>query len=187
MTWDSPRTHRPGSRGFTLIEVLAVVVIVGLLLTFATLSVGTNQDETVQTEAKRFTALVRLAAEEAILSTRELGIRLDRGGYTFVGLTSEGWVPLEDTEGIYRPRELPAEVVIDGELNGEPLVFADVREPDDDQGGEGEVTQGPTIFLFSSGEMTPFLIEFTVDFGPVYQVSGDYTGKVTYLGLAEKP
>ena len=48
-------------RGFTLIEILVVIVIVGTVLSIAMLSFGVlGNDRDLQTEAKRFVALMEV-------------------------------------------------------------------------------------------------------------------------------
>ena len=165
--------------GFSLIEVLVVIVIMGLMLNFVVINVGSNDDKIVETEARRFGALLRLAAEESIMRARETAVELSRYGYQFLVLDDEGqWQPFEDGQA-FRPRELPAGLHLDGELNDEALAFAAAKDTDTD---DEEKATGPRIFLFSSGEMTPFKLEFRMDFGPGWGLSGDAVGKITLDG-----
>lgn len=163
------------NRGFTLVELLVVILIIGLTLGFAVLKIDSSEDEALNSEARRFAALARLAAEEAVLQSQELAVELTPSGYAFVALGAEGWKPVEADDGVFRPRELPAEMTLNGELNGEPIAFVD--EEDEPKEGE-EPPPKPRIFFFSSGEMTPFTLDFRRDFGNAYQVTGDYMGEV---------
>lgn len=166
-------SHPRTARGFTLIEVLVVVLIIGITLSFAVLTVSSGEDELVETEARRFAALVKLAGEEAVLRSQELAVEVQRSGYRFARSDAGKWVPLED-DRLLRARELPPEIVIEGLLNGEPIPFELLEEGDT-----------PRIFLLSSGEMTPFELEFKLDFGASYGVSGDFTGKIDFLGRTD--
>ncbi|MDX1443654.1 MAG: prepilin-type N-terminal cleavage/methylation domain-containing protein, partial [Gammaproteobacteria bacterium] len=64
-------------QGFTLIELLVVMVLMALLSAAAltTLNFAAG-DEDIETEARRIGALVSLAAEEALLTGREIGLEL---------------------------------------------------------------------------------------------------------------
>ena len=74
------------SRGFTLIELMVVIVILGIIASFAVLSVG-NRDASaaLEEEVQRLAALLQLASEEAVITGRQLGLRITPGGYLFVG------------------------------------------------------------------------------------------------------
>jgi general secretion pathway protein H len=69
-------------RGFTLVEVLVVLVILGLASSavLLTLPVG---GMSLTTEAQRFTARLIRAQEEAILTNRTVEVRIDAEGYAF--------------------------------------------------------------------------------------------------------
>ena len=54
--------------GFSLLELLVVLFIIGILVTMFTLSVGvTGGDREVDNEIDRLQALLKLAGEEAIM------------------------------------------------------------------------------------------------------------------------
>jgi general secretion pathway protein H len=113
------------------------------VVTIGVMSIGDPLGDEVETEAKRLTALTQLAAEEAVLQSRELGIRFESDGYRFFALTATGWQPLEG-DSILRHRRLPEQIEMELYLEGLP-VDLDV-----------EKDAPPQVFLHSSGERSPF-------------------------------
>lgn len=74
--------------GFTLIEIMLVVVIIGCGVGIAILSLpgmgsqGKAQD--LRSESERLLATLQLAAEQSVLDGRTLGLRVDEHGYQFL-------------------------------------------------------------------------------------------------------
>ena len=108
--------------GFTLIEVMVVMVIIAILITTVSLSMkGDRAGEALEQEAQRLVALINLAREEAVMRDRDLGLVLEPQGYLFVqrneddmpskdaqqagAAKTSDFVPLLDDE-LLRPREL---------------------------------------------------------------------------------
>jgi general secretion pathway protein H len=168
----APRRHRgsgylaapPGS-GFTLLEILVVVLIIGVILTFATLAVRDNPEQRLQTEGQRFAALLRLAAQEAVLQSREIAIVFERNGYHFLVLENGEWTQHDDD--VFRPRTLPGDMEFNLVIEGEQLEFGSQRRQD------------PRIYLLSGGEMTPFELDLRYhDRSAVYRIRGDIGGRL---------
>ena len=166
------------SAGFTLIELIVVILIVGLLITFATLSVGTSGDKQLETEAKRFYSLMKLASEEAIMNTQEMALELSKNQYQFLVWGDTGFQSLEGDEGglVFRPRELPEHIFISVEIEDSKIDFDDI-----------ENDELPKIGLFSSGELTPFNMTFSQEDGAIFQITGDHSGKIEYVGKVKEP
>lgn len=163
---------RLANRGFTLLELLVVVLIIGLITSFAVLSVGGRQN-VLEQESRRLAALIRLASEEAILNSADLALQLRRQGYRFAVLTPTGQIaPLEDDEGSLRDRTLPEGLRLQATINGEEVSLTD----------EADEQAQASVFLFSSGEITPFLLELQTDEGVSYRLRGDFSGHVEELG-----
>jgi len=159
--------------GFTLLELIVVILIVGLLLTFATLSVGTSADKQLETEAKRFASLMKLASEEAIMNSREMALEVNKQSYSFLVYLDNQFQPLdEEGGGVFRARELPEYIKIGAEIEEEIIDFDELEEDD----------ELPKILVLSSGEMTPFNIKFSQDDGATYEISGDFFGRIEYVG-----
>jgi general secretion pathway protein H len=151
-------------RGFTLLELLAVIVIIGIIVSFANLSIGQNTSRIVQDEAERLHGLIQLAGEEAVLQGRELAVEFDRHRYQFIELGNEGWQAVEEDQ-MFRKRELPEAVELELMLEGAEASFADKKKL-------------PKIYILSSGELTPFEMTLKTDEGEAYSLSGQFNGKL---------
>ena len=154
--------------GFTLIEIIIVVVIIGVMASMVTISLGDKKQELLETEAKRFQALVTLASQEAILQSRHLAIGFFQGGYQFYqendvlvdDIASDGlkaqktrWKSL-DQDSMLRRRELPTKITAQLYLSDTSIVLAQEKGSEKSEFAEKQVK--PQIFLLSSGENTPF-------------------------------
>ena len=188
-------TQRRHASGFSLLELLVVIVIVGILFSFTTLAIrGTNPEEMIQQEARRFDQLVRLALEEAVLKGFEYGIAFTRNSYTFlVQLDDYQWHDFGNDK-LLRSRELPHEIEIELMIEKTDVVFkndstdssdtdsADTDGTDDvndtDAAEDTKNKLKPQLYLLSSGEITP---EFSVRFiihgvSVAHQVNGYIDG-----------
>lgn len=137
--------------GFTLLELLVVIVILGIVAATAVFSIGTlGRDDRLQEEALRLTTLLRLASEEALLSGRDIGLYLEEDNYRFLLYSRETfqWLLLEGDD-IFRPWNLPDEVYFSVAVEDREIVL----EPLDDI-----ETIEPQVAVFSSGDITPFEI-----------------------------
>jgi general secretion pathway protein H len=134
------------SRGFTLIEILVVIVILTVLAGAVSLALaGAGGERTLAREAERAQALLSYACEQAELGGRTIGISLNKSGYRFSRTEQEVWVPYKDGE--LRARRWPP-----------PLAPALRRDDVPVQLGD-EFPDKPQLLCFASGELTPFRLE----------------------------
>ncbi|WP_407352262.1 GspH/FimT family pseudopilin [Luteimonas sp. R10] len=87
-------------RGFTLVELMVVLAIVGLLGA-AVLLTAPARGSALAADADAFAARLLRAQQEAILGTRAIRVRADAQGYAFSVQRFEGWQPLADAP--FRP------------------------------------------------------------------------------------
>lgn len=175
-------------QGFTLLEILLVVVIVGVMASLATLSIpSADFNDELEREARKIAAQTSLLQDEAIVQSRELGIRVWQNGYRFWGwLPQQGWQPLSDDLD-FQPHVLPINSEISLTLNGQPVLLDLVPNkgfPNPSVSNAGTNTQPdfnanlPSIVLYSSGEATPF--ELTLnhpDADQEWKIEGNIIGQ----------
>ena len=85
---------RRHERGFTLVELMVVLVVLGLMTSVALVAVP--RGPSLASEAETFAARLGRAQEEAVLTNRAIGVRVDNQGYAFRRRTGGVWSPLED-------------------------------------------------------------------------------------------
>lgn len=127
---------RHPQRGFTLLELLVVLVIVGIMLGFVTLNAMPSQRQALQNEAQRIALLLQLARDEAIVRNRPIAFEVDQYRYRFwIRDENNAWQPIEKDD-MLREREFkraPVNLAIDPPMmdqdNRLRIVFG--REPVD--------------------------------------------------------
>jgi general secretion pathway protein H len=113
--------------GFTLVEIMVVVFLIGVLVSVAVLSLGaTGKDSGLQKERDRLSALMDYARERGAMLTLEYGIRCGQHGYRFVYYDNRlmRWAP-ETVDDTLRARKLPAGVTLTLVIEGHPIVLDD--------------------------------------------------------------
>jgi general secretion pathway protein H len=79
--------------GFTLVELMVVLVIVGLMSAAVALAIPDPRGGLVG-EAETFAARVQAARERAIMDNRPVALRLTAAGYSFEWAVKGEWQPI---------------------------------------------------------------------------------------------
>lgn len=82
--------------GFTLIEMLVVLLIAGILVSLASLTMSRNPRTDLKEEAQRLALLFESAGDEAQVRSRPLAWQPTDGGFQFDVRTDDGWRVLRD-------------------------------------------------------------------------------------------
>ncbi|WP_374706510.1 type II secretion system minor pseudopilin GspH [Marinobacter sp. F4206] len=144
---------RTQQTGFTLLEILVVLIIVGLLAALAVFTMGgSSQQRELKNEVRDLYLLMQTASEQAVVNNLELGLLLEPDGYQFVAFEDESGDWKASGERLFRERSLP-----------EWLVVTEFIEGDAPRLASAEDELRPDVVFFSSGETTPFELEFTIE------------------------
>ena len=113
------RTRRAG---FTLIEILVVIALLGIAAAVVVLSVSGSDDRLLREETARLGALFRIAQDETRITGRTLVWEADVSGYRFRPFDEEG--ARDWSDDVLRKRDWPFPV---RSIDGGRIVFG--REP----------------------------------------------------------
>jgi general secretion pathway protein H len=166
------RTHA----GFTLIEILIVVLIISIVTSVGVLTISRNNNKEVESFAKEFTQVIKLAEETAMLQPAELGLIVKAENYQFVILEAakdgkaKHWSPLDDN------------------ALGQHLIPSHVQISIDTHSGgnadEENAPKAPRIVISTNGDVTPFTIYIGKQGAkPRFVITGDADGNITIKEL----
>lgn len=164
-------------RGFTLIEVLVVLVIIAMLVSMAAINTGGDpRKDQLLTEAERLKFFLEAVSDEALFQNKDLGFVV-----THSNLTPYSYEETVDTEAAdsgvtpedssqtkmewvaYKGRftdvfELPSEdMQFNLKVDGQEVILTYAQEQKEDEKAK------PQIHLLSSGEQTVMALEITID------------------------
>lgn len=121
---------RPPCRGYTLIEILLVIVILGISMGLIVVNLARDDGTRLEEDARHFALLLQHAHDEALLGGRALAWTATADGYVFSRRErGRNWVPVEGVDGLaarrWRAGALASQVRVAGAplASGEPLVF----------------------------------------------------------------
>ena len=154
--------HPSCQRGFTLVELLVVLVVMGVALGLVMVQLMPDREAPLREEAARLALLLENAGLEARASGRSLAWSGGKNAYRFFSKNSYGdWVRIDD-DSSFRPRSLPEGVNI-GEVSveGQPIKW------------------GEFVLLSAHSFAVPFTIALSSEYGSA-RVQGKSTGDVVY-------
>ena len=136
-------TGMRNNQGFTLIEIMIVLVIVGITFGFALIAFGDfGEGRRIQFAAEQLVNNLKLAQQQAILENSTLGLHIDNVSYQLLQLKPPSvWQPLS-SKGVSKVNFFPKNTIISLKTESHSLAKA------------------PEIIINSSGDMTPFVLTF---------------------------
>lgn len=189
----APAAKYSKQQGFTLLEILLVVAIVGIIASLATMTIpGEDFEKKTEREIRKLAAQISLLQDEAIVQSRELGVELWQNGYRFWGWQAEqGWNPIsEDLD--FQNHLLIDDAELSLNLAGQPVALDIVPvkgfptpKPKASSSAASSAPAAPDfsenmphIVLFSSGETTAYEISLIhADSFIQWRLQGDIIGQ----------
>ncbi|WP_298624196.1 type II secretion system minor pseudopilin GspH [uncultured Legionella sp.] len=155
-------------QGFTLIEILIVIVIIGITVGFALIAFGDfGASKKIMFSADQLANNIRLAQQQAILENSTLGIRIENNSYQILKFNTQ-WNPISN-KGVFKVNYFPKNTVITLKTNNKP------------------VKGTPEIIINSSGDTTPFSISFGSNQDEILTtLTGSRDGTLTFSSAKPK-
>lgn len=169
---DAARRGRGGlgvggfARGFTLLEILVVVVILGVIVSVATAAFGVlGRDTQVEEETRRFWAVLQQSREEAELQSLDVAVFVCGGAYEYLRFDRrrDEWTPITDDK-LYASRELPEGLRFRLWLDGREVVLKPALPDRSDKDQNKKFP--PQVMVLSNGDLMPFELHIERDAVP---------------------
>ncbi|MBH0072384.1 type II secretion system minor pseudopilin GspH [Pseudoalteromonas sp. NZS127] len=179
---------RAKSRGFSLIEILVVLVIIAFATKMVVYSLEGGAEDELDTQALRLHTTINMASEFAILNQVELGFHIDNNVFEFLVFDGEKWVSFV-REALFEPVEFDPRFKL--ALNLDDLAWAqdnlleqanwrELMSGDEESLLELKKFKIPQVLILSSGEVSAFqlTLELKEQSEPVYFIEGEFTAPV---------
>ena len=111
--------RRESARGWTLLEMLAVMTIAAIVSAGAMLNIGAAQGRILAGEGERLAALLSSARDESVLANLTMRVRLTESGYRFEAERNGASVEAS-SEDLFRPRVFPEGIRLESAQSSEP-------------------------------------------------------------------
>ncbi|GAB7128104.1 hypothetical protein JCM19000A_26110 [Silvimonas sp. JCM 19000] len=155
------RPARLRALGFTLIEILVAIAVIGIILGLAAVKLGQSDGQIAEREAQRLAAVLEDARDEAISGGHSVGWSSDGRGYQFWIQDGNGdWQAIPNHE-VLKPYQLPDILKVSAQS-------VNLREQ----------RLGERIVFDSTGVNQPFTIELVTQTGH-WHLEGDVMGRVS--------
>lgn len=152
-------------RGFTLIEVLLVVLLIGIVSGIVLLAASPNDSSrVVAAETERLADVLTLASEEAVNNNQQLGLLFDDKTYRFLVLDEQTQQWQDSPEKLFTVYELPSVVSLHLLKDDTTKVFV----LEDDKTKKQTIT--PQVLFLSSGESSAVVLEIASEDGNRQQI-----------------
>lgn len=172
------------NQGFTLIELMIVMVIIGFMIGLAVVAFSNSPEKIVYKEAKRLQMIMNMAADSAMIEGLEFGLAYSRdsetNGYQLLQFNADDFTWNETESGPFKFHQLDDNVTIKLQLENDSQSEEVQARLEQLKKLNNESQLAPSILLLSSGEITPFIV--TLSYGDdeaQSQVSSDGISGVT--------
>jgi general secretion pathway protein H len=158
--------------GFTLIEVMVVIALIGVIATMVQFNFsGKRPEDTLKEVSFRFSGVFESAANYGLLNNVELGLFVKNNSYQFLGFDGVKWSEITQQEWL-SVQELPEGVELTLTLDDlpidEPILFDSsvfIEQSNeylsfDNIEAKKEKTIIPQVYILSGGDITPFSLTF---------------------------
>ena len=149
--------------GFTLVEMMLAVFLIGITATLVVINVDSNQDDIARLEAERFAALIGHMRDESVIVGYPIAVQQDLvdNQYRFYELR-DAWKPV-DRDDVLRPRLIPQGVQFSLQLIGAKKKANEDQQQDEEEDDESVKDSAPTDLVVAEpgGLITQFIASFT--------------------------
>lgn len=150
------------NKGFTLIEILVVVVIIGLTIGFALISFGDfGGSKRILFAAEQVHNILRLAQQQAVFENSTLGLRINNQSYQLLKFENSSQWSAPRSKSMYKVHYFPSDMLITLKTNFKTKI------------------QEPNIIINPSGDSNAFTMSFgTKENNSIATLTGKENGEI---------